>query len=112
MEAGGFLVAVAGFRRLTFTCRWCMIREGRKGDGKLHCWHPFEVPEHCFRETEAGSVLPREEETTNLSIAWAVVLLFGGHGSRPKFLVTLPVLLVCSDAQLTFQARVTDVTHV
>lgn len=91
-------------------CSCCMSREKCKGDRKLRCWHPFKLPEHGFRETEDWKVLPRKEETENLSVAGAVVLLFGGSG-RLKFSVTLPVLLLGSNTQLTFQARLTNGTH-
>lgn len=57
-------------------CSCCMSREKCKGDRKLRCWHPFKLPEHGFRETEDWKVLPREEETENLSVAglWSCFL--------------------------------------
>lgn len=92
-------------------CSCCMTREKYKGDRKLRCWHPFKVPDHCFGETEGWKHFAKGRGNKKPLCSLDCGPAFWGHGGRPKFSVTLSVLLLCSNTQLTFQARVADVTH-
>lgn len=78
MENGHFSVALTCCR-LTFPCSCHMTREKGKGESKLHCQHPFRMPERGLGGTEGWKGCVKGKGHKEPLLSRDVVLVLGAQ---------------------------------